>query len=65
LGKEIRTTDLSSPDGSVKPLKELLSQSASSKVFPYVQPLTLADRTHVLDSLLASFSSLAYAGEAA
>ncbi|GJP52336.1 hypothetical protein CLOM_g11464 [Closterium sp. NIES-68] len=65
LGKEIRTTDLSSPAGSVKPLKELLSQSASSKVFPYVQPLTLADRTHVLDSLLASFSSLAYAGEAA
>ncbi|CAI6006034.1 unnamed protein product [Closterium sp. NIES-64] len=65
LGKEIRTTDLSSPTGSVEPLKALLSQSASSKVFPYVQPLDHADTAHALDALLASFSSLAYAGHAA
>ncbi|CAI5515746.1 unnamed protein product [Closterium sp. Naga37s-1] len=65
LGKEIRTIDLSSPTGSVEPLKALLSQSASSKVFPYVQPLDHADTAHALDALLASFSSLAYAGHAA
>ncbi|CAI5479111.1 unnamed protein product [Closterium sp. Yama58-4] len=65
LGKEIRTTDLSSPTGSVEPLKALLSQSASSKVFPYVQPLAHADSAHALDSLLSSFASLAYAGHAA
>ncbi|CAI5528608.1 unnamed protein product [Closterium sp. Naga37s-1] len=65
LGKEIQTTDLSSPTGSVEPLKALLSQSASSKVFPYVQPLDHAATAHALDALLASFSSLAYAGHAA
>ncbi|CAI5967966.1 unnamed protein product [Closterium sp. NIES-65] len=53
---------LSSPSSS--PFA-LLSQSASSKVFPYVQPLDHADTAHALDALLASFSSLAYAGHAA
>ncbi|CAI5464170.1 unnamed protein product [Closterium sp. Yama58-4] len=62
---EIRTTDLSSPTGSVEPLKALISQSASSKVFPYVQPLAHADTAHALDALIAAFNSLAYAGHAA